>query len=360
MIFCYLAWPPGGLGIDCVVFSLNRFLFWLGYECSTILELHHAGLLFVVYSPFWQTLTIRITCLGEVYPILLHQVAHHLLLRILIGLFVETAIQIHDVVGMGGSTTIALGIDGLLGVLGQISHINRTLTRLGLLRSPFIGWPTEVYVAHHIAKAVQTLHRSIAWINGLGTITPVVGQRVQLLVEHLHTYRVKLHGTLVAIVHNQHWHIVILTLLVERINGLGNHVAVHDGHVALEVHTRACQLLSIHLAHLSDGALLQTVHKHPTHHLSRLLVQHIHGRHPGTTLADASTEQALGQGRGTEEMTTHGTSRLAEDGHLRGVATEVLDVTLYPLQGENLVENAVVARVTIRILLGQFGMRHKA
>ena len=84
----------------------------------------------------------------------------------------------------------------------------------------------------------------------------MVRQRVQLLVEHLHTYRVKLHGTLVAIVHNQHWHIVILTLLVERINGLGNHVAVHDGHVALEVYTRTRQLLGVHLAHLGNGTLL--------------------------------------------------------------------------------------------------------
>ena len=42
-------------------------------------------------------------------------------------------------------------------------------------------------------------------------------------------------------------------------------------------------------------------------------------------------------------MATHGSCRFSEDSHLRGVAPEVLDVTLYPLQGEDLVEDAVVA-----------------
>ena len=42
-------------------------------------------------------------------------------------------------------------------------------------------------------------------------------------------------------------------------------------------------------------------------------------------------------------MTTHGTSRLTEDRHLLGIAAKVLDVTLHPLQGEDLVEHTVVA-----------------
>ncbi len=54
-------------------------------------------------------------------------------------------------------------------------------------------------------------------------------------------------------------------------------------------------------------------------------------------------EETLGQRRGTEDATTDGTCTLTEDGHVRGITAEIGDVTLYPLKGEDLVEDTIVA-----------------
>ena len=54
-------------------------------------------------------------------------------------------------------------------------------------------------------------------------------------------------------------------------------------------------------------------------------------------MTDAAVEEALGQRRATEDATADGTGTLAKDGHVSGVASKVRNVTLYPLQGENLV-----------------------
>lgn len=77
-------------------------------------------------------------------------------------------------------------------------------------------------------------------------------------------------------------------------------------------------------------------------------------------MADAGTEQSLGQWRSTQYATADGTSTLAEDGNLRWVATKLGDVALNPLQGENLVEDTIVARVSVLALLGEFGVSHEA
>ena len=70
-------------------------------------------------------------------------------------------------------------------------------------------------------------------------------------------------------------------------------------------------------------------------------------------------EESLGQWRTSEDAATDGTSRLTEDRHLRGVATEVLDVTLHPLQGEDLIQQTIVARVSVLRLLRQFWVCHE-
>ena len=67
------------------------------------------------------------------------------------------------------------------------------------------------------------------------------------------------------------------------------------------------------------------------------------GGEGATTLADAAMEEALGEGRAAEEAAADGTSTLASDGDLRGIATEVGNVALYPLEGVDLIEQSVVA-----------------
>ena len=71
-------------------------------------------------------------------------------------------------------------------------------------------------------------------------------------------------------------------------------------------------------------------------------------------------EETLGQRRGTEDAATDGACTLAKDGDIRGVATEVGNVALYPLESEDLVEDAIVATMALRILLCQCGMGHEA
>ena len=155
--------------------------------------------------------------------------------------------------------------------------------------------------------------------------------------------------------HNQYGDIVVVALQVEVVDVFRNDVAIDDGRAELEVVVIARKLLGIHLTQFGNGVLLQLTGKHTTIHLCHGLIDHVRGRQESATLTDAGTEQALGKGRGTEHMTTHGASRLAKDGDFSGVATKVLDITLYPLQGEDLVKNAVVARMAVS-LLGEFGM----
>ena len=76
-------------------------------------------------------------------------------------------------------------------------------------------------------------------------------------------------------------------------------------------------------------------------------------------MTDAGTEQALCQWRGTKHATADSTCRLTEDGHLRGIATEVSDITLHPLQGVDLVQQAIVAGMSLGRLLRQFRMGHE-
>ena len=62
-----------------------------------------------------------------------------------------------------------------------------------------------------------------------------------------------------------------------------------------------------------------------------------------STLTDTGTEESLGQRRCTEHAATDGTCALTEDCDFRGVSTEVGNVTLHPLEGEDLIEQTIVA-----------------
>ena len=83
-------------------------------------------------------------------------------------------------------------------------------------------------------------------------------------------------------------------------------------------------------------------------------------RERSAALADAAMEESFCQRRCAEDAAADSTSTLTEDGDVRRVAAEIADVTLYPLQGKNLVEQSVVAGMSGRRLLCQFGMRHEA
>ena len=65
---------------------------------------------------------------------------------------------------------------------------------------------------------------------------------------------------------------------------------------------------------------------------------------------DSLVEQTTGQRALAERAHTAATSTLSEDGHIIGIATKLRDVLLNPLQGLNLVEDAVVARYMMRTL----------
>ena len=79
-----------------------------------------------------------------------------------------------------------------------------------------------------------------------------------------------------------------------------------------------------------------------------------------TALTDTPVEQSFCQRRGTENTAADCSGTLAEDRHLRGVAAEVLNIPLYPLQRIDLVEDAIIPRVPIITLLRQLRMRHKS
>ena len=71
-------------------------------------------------------------------------------------------------------------------------------------------------------------------------------------------------------------------------------------------------------------------------------------------------EETFCQRRAAEQTAADGTSTLTSDGYLRGITTEVGYVTLYPLKGKDLIQQAIVASVTILRFLGKLRMSHEA
>ena len=195
---------------------------------------------------------------------------------------------------MGCTAAIALGIDGSIRLLSQIGYVDRTLARLLLQRCPGIGWPTETDIARDVAQAEESLLGSSARIKRLGLVGPIARQLAEELLVLLCANTVVVNCSLIAVVHNQHRHIVVAAFLIEFVDVFGNNVAIDDRCAQLEA-VVACKLLGVHLAHLGYGVLLKLTHIHMTIHLSHLLVDKAGGAHYGSALADAGTEQALGQ-----------------------------------------------------------------
>ena len=84
------------------------------------------------------------------------------------------------------------------------------------------------------------------------------------------------------------------------------------------------------------------------------------GAEAAAGVADGLVEQSLRQGRRLKHAHRPGTGRLAEDGDVAGVAPERRDVVAHPLEGRDVVEDAVVARRLLGRLGGQGGMGEEA
>ena len=74
-------------------------------ERGTVRELHGGRLRIVEGRPVRQALVVRIAGLGKVYPVLLDDFGHGTLSGIFVALQQEVTIQVHDIVGMGHTTT---------------------------------------------------------------------------------------------------------------------------------------------------------------------------------------------------------------------------------------------------------------
>ena len=175
-------------------------------------------------------------------------------------------------------------------------------------------------------------------------------------------------GTLVRVGHHDHGHIIILTTLIETVLVIADYITVHAGPETSKAHITVAERHGVHLTQLLQVLFLQMLLEGQTL-LFCTLLRGIHTQRTGiitprgerpAALTDAAVEESLGQRRGAEDATADGTGTLAEDGDVRGVAAEVLDVPLHPLQGVDLIQDTIVAGMTLGILLRQFGMRHEA
>ena len=71
-------------------------------------------------------------------------------------------------------------------------------------------------------------------------------------------------------------------------------------------------------------------------------------------------DQTFRQGRGNQILNAGGTGTLSEDGDIVGIAAELCDIVVYPLQGSHLVVGAIVPRCAVRVLCRQFGVGKEA
>ena len=71
-------------------------------------------------------------------------------------------------------------------------------------------------------------------------------------------------------------------------------------------------------------------------------------------------EESFGDGRSHLLADGEGTGAFAEDGDIAGIATELRDVALDPLESRGLVHQAVVAGGIVAIFFREFGMREEA
>ena len=170
--------------------------------------------------------------------------------------------------------------------------------------------------------------------------------------------------TLVAVGHHDDRHIIIFATLVKAVLVVADDIAVDTRPETSEAHIAVTEFHRVHLAHLLDILFFQMFHEGEAL-LFGTLLRSIQAQRTwfvaprgerASALTDGSTEKTLCQGRGTEHATADGTSALTEDSDLRGVATKVSNVTLHPLEGEDLVEQTVVAGMAVFALFAQFRM----
>ena len=194
---------------------------------------------------------------------------------------------------MGSAAAVAFRIYCPFRLLCEVCRINGALARFLLHGSPFIGRPPKGNVAYEVAHAVKTFLVGSARIVSLQAVGPFPWKHAKLAIILLCAHRIIVNGPFVAVVHNQHWHIIIFAFLVEIVDRLWNHITIYDRRAAMEVHAIARELLGIHLAHLLDGFLVQFAHEHQAYHLCLCLVYRTHRRDECSALTDAGTEQTL-------------------------------------------------------------------
>ena len=89
----------------------------------------------------------------------------------------------------------------------------------------------------------------------------------------------------------------------------------------------------------------------------RTRISQAHGR---TAFQDGAAEQAGRKRRGDQHAGVDGAGGFAEEGDVGRVAAELRDIAAHPLQGRELIEEAVVAGAVVRRLAGELGMREES
>ena len=253
---------------------------------------------------------------------------------------------------MGHTPTKRILREAHLRRLVEIRSVSRTLTRLRLQLHPGIRRPGKTKIAERVAIGVPGL------LIGIG------GIHLQRLLRHIAEHPagillivLSLDGgrreqrTLVGVRHHDHRHIIILPTLIEPILIVADHIAVHAGPEPAEAHIAVAERHRIHRAQLLQRLLLQMLLESQSLLLGTLLrgilADAARGITPGSkraaALTDTPVEQTPRQRRGTKHAAADRSGALAEDRHLRRIAAEVSDIPLHPLQGIDLVEDAVVA-----------------
>jgi hypothetical protein len=94
--------------------------------------------------------------------------------------------------------------------------------------------------------------------------------------------------------------------------------------------------------------------------LLRLIDRREHRIEWRAAFRDGFLKEAASQWRGHENSDIDRTGGLAEDGDVVGIAAETGDVVVDPLEGKDLIHEAVVAGSVVRRLAGELGMSEEA
>jgi hypothetical protein len=121
--------------------------------------------------------------------------------------------------------------------------------------------------------------------------------------------------------------------------------------------------LSRHLAEEFDGILTRRngkgIGELPANLLG-LIERREHRIEWRAAFRDGFLKEAASERRGHEDSRIDRAGGLAEDGDIVGVAAETGDVVVDPLEGKDLIHEAVVARGVVRGFAGELGMSEEA